>query len=121
MHITSTLPQIAQERSCSMLVVALILRYARRHNITPGPPTHEHTAPRPFFMPPWAPAMPCLAYLAEFTRVLAPAICSRFHTRLAHVMYTSHATPIPHARQVMSYTFPAAYQNTLNASPPQHS
>jgi len=121
MTITSTLPQIAQECSCSMLVVALIRRYVRRRSITLGPPAHERTALRPSSMTPWAPAMPSLAYLAEFTRVLAPAICSRFHTRLAHVMYTSHATPIPHARQVMSYTFPAAYQNTLNASPPQHS
>ena len=92
MTITSTLPQIAQKCSCSTLVVALILRYVRPRSITLGPPAHERTAPRSSFMTPWASATPCLAYLAVFTWVLAPAICSRLYTRLTHVIDTSHAT-----------------------------
>jgi len=105
MHIASTLPQIAQVCSCSTLVVALAPRYVRRRRITPGPPAHERTAHSPLSMTSWAPAMPCLAYLAVFTWFLAPATCSRLYTRLTRVMYTSHATRYP--AQVMSCHTPS--------------
>jgi len=97
--------QAAQESSCSTLVVALAPRYVRRRRITPGPPAHERTAHSPLSMTSWAPAMPCLAYLAVFTWLLGPAICSRLYTRLTHVMDTSHATRYP--AQVISCHTPS--------------
>jgi len=88
--ITSISHQDAQESSCSTLI-----KYVGHRSITFRPPARERTAQSPLSMTTWAPAMPCLAYLAVFTRVLAPAACSRLCTRLTHVMYTSHATRYP--------------------------
>jgi len=92
MHITSIVHQTARERSCPMLVVAVALRYVRFRGTTPRRPAIGQTPPRPFFMPPWAPAMPFLAYPAVFIWLLAPAICSQLCTRLTTVMCRSYSS-----------------------------